>query len=49
MICRSIPNLARRVALTALNQLWVADITYIRLRNEFVSTWPWFWMRIRDA
>jgi putative transposase len=30
------PNLARRVALTALNQLWVADITYIRLRNEFV-------------
>jgi transposase InsO family protein len=30
------PNLARRVALTALNQLWVADITYIRLRNEFI-------------
>jgi putative transposase len=30
------PNLARRVALTALNQLWVADITYIRLCNEFV-------------
>jgi putative transposase len=30
------PNLARRVALTAVNQLWVADITYIRLRNEFV-------------
>jgi putative transposase len=30
------PNLARRVALTAPNQLWAADITYIRLRNEFV-------------
>ena len=30
------PNLARRVRLTGLNQLWVADITFIRLRNEFV-------------
>ena len=30
------PNLARHVKLTALNQLWVADITFIRLRNEFV-------------
>ena len=29
-------NLARRVKLTAINQLWVADITYIRLRQEFV-------------
>jgi transposase InsO family protein len=30
------PNLAREMKLTALNQLWVADITYIRLRIEFV-------------
>jgi len=30
------PNLAEAMELTALNQLWVADITYIRLRQEFV-------------
>ena len=30
------PNLARDMELTAVNQLWVADITYIRLREEFV-------------
>ncbi len=30
------PNLARAMTLTGLNQLWVADITYIRLRTEFV-------------
>jgi putative transposase len=30
------PNLARRVKLTKVNQLWVADITFIRLRSEFV-------------
>ena len=30
------PNLARELAPTAVNELWVADITYIRLRNEFV-------------
>jgi|HubBroStandDraft_6_1064221.scaffolds.fasta_scaffold170735_2 putative transposase len=29
-------NLAKRMELTAINQLWVADITYIRLRTEFV-------------
>jgi len=29
-------NLARRMKRTAVNQLWVADITYIRLRQEFV-------------
>ena len=29
-------NLARRMELTAPDQLWVADITYIRLRQEFV-------------
>ncbi len=30
------PNLAREVTPTGVNQLWVADITYIRLRVEFV-------------
>jgi transposase InsO family protein len=30
------PNLARRMVLTGINQLWVADITYIRLETEFV-------------
>ena len=30
------PNLARTILLTAMDQLWVADITYIRLREEFV-------------
>jgi len=29
-------NLAGRMELTGVNQLWVADITYIRLKNEFV-------------
>jgi len=30
------PNLARAMTLTGLDQLWVADITYIRLLAEFV-------------
>lgn len=30
------PNLARSLVLTDINQLWVADITYIRLRQEFI-------------
>lgn len=29
-------NLAARVNLTSINQVWVADITYIRLQREFV-------------
>jgi len=30
------PNLAGELVLTGINQLWVADITYIRLEAEFV-------------
>ena len=30
------PNLAAGLVPTAVNQLWVADITYIRLRDEFI-------------
>jgi putative transposase len=30
------PNLARTLSLTGLNQLWVADLTYLRLQHEFV-------------
>jgi transposase InsO family protein len=29
-------NLAENMVLTGVNQLWVADITYIRLKSEFV-------------
>lgn len=29
-------NLAKRMELTAPNQLWIADLTYIRLQQEFV-------------
>ena len=30
------PNLVKDVAVTRLNQIWVADITYIHLQREFV-------------
>ena len=30
------PNLAREMSLTGLDQLWLADLTYIRLELEFV-------------
>jgi len=33
---RVYPNRARGMVLTGLDQLWVADITYIRLETEFV-------------
>ncbi len=33
---RVYPNLARQMVLTDVDQLWVADLTYIRLREEFV-------------
>jgi transposase InsO family protein len=29
-------NLAARMTLSGINQLWIADTTYIRLRQEFV-------------
>jgi transposase InsO family protein len=34
--CQVYLNLTARMTLTGVNQLWVADITYIRLRAEFV-------------
>ena len=33
--CRIYPNLAKGLIVTGLNQLWVADITYIRLPEGF--------------
>ncbi len=33
---RIYPNLARRLETTAIDQLWVADITYVRLVEDFV-------------
>lgn len=30
------PNMAAKLNVTKLNQLWVADLTYIRLRHEFI-------------
>jgi putative transposase len=38
------PNLAGELVLTGINQLWVADITYIRLEAEFV-----YWAVVLDA
>ena len=33
---RIYPNLAKKIVLSNINQLWVADITYIRLQREFI-------------
>ena len=33
---RIYPNLAHRMVLRAIDQLWVADITYVRLQHEFI-------------
>lgn len=33
---RVYPNLARDIEVTGINQLWVADITYIQLPKEFI-------------
>ena len=30
------PNLARHMELSSINQLWVSDITYVRLQREFI-------------
>ena len=30
------PNLIPRMVMSSINQPWVADITYIRLRDEFI-------------
>src|ERR1700731_756766 len=30
------PNVAKTMTPAAINQLWIADITYIRLRTEFI-------------
>ncbi len=34
--CKVYLNLAARMELTGIDQLWVADLTYIRLQSEFV-------------
>jgi transposase InsO family protein len=34
--CEVYLNLASRMRLTGINQLWVTDITYVRLKGEFV-------------
>jgi transposase InsO family protein len=34
--CRRYPNLGRGLTVTGINQLWVADITYIRLQTQFL-------------
>jgi transposase InsO family protein len=33
---RVYPNLACRMVVSDINQLWVADITYVRLQQEFI-------------
>jgi putative transposase len=34
--CKIYPNLAGKMTLTGVDQLWVADITYVRLQEEFI-------------
>lgn len=34
--CRVYPNLAKDIEVTGLNQVWVADITYVGLPREFI-------------
>jgi putative transposase len=42
---RTYPNLAWRLKPSGVNQLWVADITYVRLTEGFV----WRWCSMRSA
>ena len=42
------PNLAQYLELTQVNQLWVADLTYVRwVRSS--CFWRWCWMRFRGG
>jgi putative transposase len=34
--CKFYPNLAGKMTPTGVDQLWVADITYVRLQEEFI-------------
>ena len=40
------PNLADEMDIATPDQLWVSDLTYIRLATSS-STWPWCSMRVR--
>ena len=42
------PNLAAEMDITAPDQLWVSDLTYIRLGHEFIY-WLWCSMPVRAA
>jgi HTH-like domain len=42
------PNLAEGLVVTSIDQLWVADITYIRCKWS-LFIWPSCWMRSRGA
>jgi transposase InsO family protein len=35
-VLRVYPHLAKNLNVTGLNQLWVADITYVRLEKQFI-------------
>jgi putative transposase len=43
------PNVLTAAVLTAPDQAWVADLTYIRPARVPLCTWPVFWMRFRAA
>ena len=39
------PNLIKRMVISRLNQVWLSDITYIRI-GRALSTWRRYWMLI---
>jgi putative transposase len=43
------PNRAREMTLTGIDQLWAADITYIRAWRCRTCTWRWCWMPSRGG